>query len=99
MKTMANNKVILSNNETAMERQGLLLHSLGNLTLLAQELDWSVSNGPYDKKRPEIASQSALRLNTYFREAPTWDENVIRNRGCALFDQAKKIWQHPGKKE
>jgi hypothetical protein len=82
--------------ETAIERRGRLLHSLGNLTLLTQALNSSVSNGPYDEKRPEIASQSALRLNTYFQEALTWDEAVIQSRGRILFDHAKSIWPYPG---
>ena len=81
--------------ETAIERRERLLHSLGNLTLLTQALNSSVSNGPYDEKRPEIASQSTLRLNTYFQEALTWDEDVIQSRGRLLLEQAKKIWPHP----
>ena len=81
--------------ETAIERRGRLLHSLGNLTLLTQALNSAVSNGPYADKRPEIASQSALRLNTYFQEVLSWDEDVIQRRGRILFDQAKNIWSHP----
>lgn len=81
--------------ETAIERRGRLLHSMGNLTLLTQALNSAVSNGPYADKRPEIASQSALRLNTYFQEALTWDEEVIQSRGRLLLEQAKKIWPHP----
>lgn len=82
--------------ETATERRERLLHSLGNLTLLTQALNSSVSNGPYSVKRPEIASQSALRLNTYFQETLTWDEDVIQSRGRILFGQANKIWPCPG---
>ena len=81
--------------ETAIERRGRLLHSMGNLTLLTQALNSAVSNGPYADKRPEIASQSALRLNTYFQDALTWDEEVIQSRGRVLFEQAKKIWPYP----
>lgn len=83
--------------ETAIERRDRLLHSLGNLTLLTQALNSSVSNGPYDKKRLEIASQSALQINTYFQKALTWDEDVIQSRGRFLFEQAKKIWPYPSK--
>ncbi len=81
--------------ETAIERRGRLLHSLGNLTLLTQELNSSVSNGPFAAKRPEIAKQSVLRLNTYFQDATTWDESEIAKRGEKLLEHAKRIWPRP----
>jgi len=81
--------------ETAEERRGRLLHSFGNLTLLTQELNSSVSNGPFTSKRPEIAKQSVLRLNTYFQDAMTWDEAEIAKRGEKLLEQAKRIWPRP----
>ena len=85
--------------ETAIERRRRLLHSLGNLTLLTQALNSSVSNGCYDKKRLEIADQSTLRLNRHFQKTLTWDEDAIQSRGHILFEQAKKIWPYPGKEE
>ena len=83
--------------ETAIEHREQLLHSLGNLTLLTQELNSSVSNGPYDVKRPEIAKQSALRINTHFQETMKWNEDEIQRRGRILLEEAKKIWPYPGK--
>jgi transposase len=84
-----------NDDETAIERRGRLLHSLGNLTLLTQELNSSVSNGPFAAKRPEIAKQSVLRLNTYFQDATTWDEDEIAKRGDKLLEHAKRIWPRP----
>ena len=86
---------ITSEDETAAERRGRLLHSLGNLTLLTQELNSAVSNGPFAGKRAEITKQSGLRLNTYFQDVFTWDEAEILKRGDRLFECAKKIWPHP----
>ena len=71
------------------------MHSLGNLTLLTQELNSSVSNGPFVTKRPEIAKQSVRRLNTYFQDATTWDEAEIAKRGEKLLEHAKRIWPRP----
>lgn len=84
-----------NDDESSVERRNRLLHSLGNLTLLTQELNSSVSNGPFAAKRPEITGQSALRLNTYFQDVLAWDEAEILKRGAVLLDQAKKIWPHP----
>lgn len=84
-----------SDDESSVERRNRLLHSFGNLTLLTQELNSSVSNGPYDIKRPEITRQSALRLNTYFQDAPAWSEDQILKRGQALFEYAKQLWPRP----
>jgi uncharacterized protein with ParB-like and HNH nuclease domain len=84
-----------NDDETAIERRGRLLHSFGNLTLLTQELNSSVSNGPFTAKRPEIALQSGLRLNTYFQDATTWDEAEIAKRGEKLLEHAKRIWPRP----
>jgi uncharacterized protein with ParB-like and HNH nuclease domain len=84
-----------NHDETAFERRGRLLHSLGNLTLLTQELNSSVSNGPFATKRPEIARQSVLRLNTYFQDVTDWDEAEIVRRGEKLFEHARGIWPRP----
>ena len=84
-----------NDDETAIERRERLLHSLGNLTLLTQELNSSVSNGPFSAKRPEIAKQSLLRLNTYFQDATTWDEAEIAMRGEKLLEYAKRVWPRP----
>ncbi len=72
-----------------------LLHSFGNLTLLTQELNSGVSNGPYDQKRKEIGDQSLIRLNAWFRETPNWDEGRIVERGKALFEIARTVWARP----
>jgi hypothetical protein len=75
-----------------------LLHSFGNLTLLTQQLNSSVSNGPFAAKRPEIARQSKLRLNTYFqnyRNEDIWSATDIVQRGASLFEVARSVWSHP----
>lgn len=72
-----------------------LLHSFGNLTLLTQSLNSSVSCGPFDQKRKEIIEQSSLALNRYFQNVDEWDEESIRERGKSLFKLATQAWPKP----
>jgi len=53
--------------DAARASRNLLLHTLGNLTLLTQPMNSSVSCGPFKEKRPEI-TQSLLTLNAYFEK-------------------------------
>jgi uncharacterized protein with ParB-like and HNH nuclease domain len=71
------------------------IHRIGNLTLLTKELNPSVSNGPWLKKRDEILKHSALNLNRPFQTIQTWNEECVERRSAALFDVAKKIWPRP----
>jgi hypothetical protein len=72
-----------------------VIHTFGNLTLLTQGLNTSVSNGAYAAKRPEITAQSALRLNAYFQSVEAWDEAAIAARDEELFDLALSVWPKP----
>ena len=76
-------------------RRERLLHTFGNLTLLTRELNSAVRNGPYDKKRPEIAEQSELRLNTWFQTHADWSESTILERGRHLLGVATQVWPRP----
>lgn len=87
-----------SSPEAMALRRAHLRHVIGNLTLLTQELNSSVSNGPFPAKREAIAEQSALRLNVYFQRlagVELWDETSIRARGEHLFSLARTIWPYP----
>ena len=75
------------------------LHTFGNLTLLTQALNGSVSNGAYGTKRGEITAQSALRLNAYFQTVADWDEAAIALRGKDLLKLAIKVWPRPAAAE
>ncbi|PZQ12333.1 MAG: hypothetical protein DI565_16000 [Ancylobacter novellus] len=83
--------------EPTDRRRSRLIHTVGNLTLMTQALNSSISNGPFAAKRPEIAENSALRLNARFQDPSItrWDENDIQKRGRELFDLARQIWRSP----
>lgn len=83
--------------ESPLEYRERMKHTFGNLTLLTQKLNSSVSNGPFDKKRPEITKNSSLRLNTYLQDYldKPWTESEILERGEFLFELARVIWPGP----
>jgi len=88
-------EVIVNKQETSRQ---IALHSLGNLTLLTQPLNSGVSDGPFRQKRPQIAAQSLLKLNSYFQgfsNDDKWDELRIRERSESLAGLACRIWGYP----
>lgn len=81
--------------ETETDQRNRLLHAIGNLTLLRQALNSSVSNGPFEAKRHAILRHSALNLNRPLSEWDGWDEGAILTRADELFKLARKIWPAP----
>ncbi len=84
--------------DALVAQRNTLIHTFGNLTLLTQSLNSSISNGPFSKKRPEIAKQSKLRMNAYFQDLSDDDEwtiDSILGRGGALFEIARTVWPRP----
>ena len=69
-----------------------LKHSIGNLTLLTKALNPSLSNGPWNIKRPEILAESKLNLNRVFQDVTTWSDDDIRHRSTKLAALATSIW-------
>lgn len=79
-------------------RRSRAIQNIGNLTLLTQWLNSSVSNGPFPAKRDALAQQSTLRLNVYFQRVAatdTWAEEEIAKRAEHLFTYALKLWPRP----
>jgi hypothetical protein len=72
---------------------------LGNLTLMTQALNSTVSNGPFTVKVPAIKANTALALNRELAAVNHWDETAIQERGEALFDVARDIWAPPQRAE
>jgi len=72
-----------------------IVQSIGNLTLLTQQLNISISNGPWAAKRKKIAEHSVLPLNQMAANLEVWDESVIKNRALELLKRALIIWPGP----
>jgi len=68
---------------------------IGNLTLLTQPLNRSISNGPWSGKRPALDEHSNLRLNAGLKAIDVWDEVAIETRAKALAEVACRVWPRP----
>jgi len=79
----------------AAEKRNLILHTVGNLTLLTQSLNPSVSNGSWEPKLAAILEHSALTLNRKLDAYKVWNEDTIRARAQTLFNSVQRIWPHP----
>lgn len=76
-------------------RRNRLKHTIGNLTLLTQPLNSSVSNAAFDVKKIALNEHSLLVLNREIVTNDQWSETEISSRSQALFKLALQIWPYP----
>ena len=74
------------------ELYDLLVHTLGNLTLTAENA--KLSNNPFQRKQ-DILDASALRMNREIADAPTWGKAQILDRAERLSERVIRIWPGP----
>jgi hypothetical protein len=79
--------------ETA--KRNTVLHTIGNLTLVTNKLNPSVSNGAWLQKRKQLSKFGALALTRDILEAELWDETQIQRRSRVLFRTATRVWSYP----
>lgn len=98
---------IVDMSEAQRQLREAAVHGFGNLTLLTQPLNSSISNGPFADtkgvggdqvlgKRSRLG-QSALLLNTYFQQTAleAWDDVAIASRSKSLLKAALLVWPKP----
>jgi len=68
---------------------------IGNLTLMTQALNSTVSNGSFELKMPAVKANAALALNRELGHYSSWNEATIHARAAALFEVARDIWLAP----
>jgi len=70
------------------------LHSIGNLTLVNDKLNPSLSNAAWPHKQAGLQEHSVLFLNKTLLANPpeVWDEARIEERGSGLAKLAAKVW-------
>jgi hypothetical protein len=78
--------------ETETELHGRLLHTLGNLTLTAQNS--KLSNHMFERKQ-KIFQSSGLSMNRQIADAPSWGRPEIEARAALLADHACALWPAP----
>lgn len=90
------------NREAAEEDRWAHVNRLGNLTLVTQPLNSSLSNAPWvasdqdeHSKRDELARRSVLLINQQLVRHDSWDETKIDVRGSDLADRILRTWPAP----
>jgi hypothetical protein len=79
----------------ASRRRNSFLQTLGNLTILTQPLNSSVSNSSWEVKKPALLASSLLPINQQLHAYLVWDEAAIVHRGEELFQRALQLWPGP----
>lgn len=74
------------------ELHELLVHTLGNLTLTAENA--KLSNNPFQRKQ-DIYEASALQMNREIADAPAWGKANILARADRLTERAIRLWPGP----
>lgn len=70
---------------------------IGNLTILTDKLNPSVSNASWEDKRDAIQEHTVLRVNHYLvtNWLNEWNEETIAERGEWLAEEASEVWEGP----
>lgn len=76
----------------ARDARDLAKNRIGNLTLVTQHFNGSVSNLGWESKQPEFAKQSSIMLNVAVAAVPNWDEDAIDTRAAVLAAVAATVW-------
>lgn len=84
--------------EALRDQRSVAVNGIGNLTLISERLNPSLSNGPWhgtpgQGKREGLHKHSKLELNRRLLEAhQDWTDEAIAARADELFESARKIW-------
>ena len=69
-----------------------LLQSIGNLTLVARELNAKLGNRTFSDKKKALDKHSSLKLNNEICQKDAWDVNEIHERAEKLIVDVCEIW-------
>lgn len=72
-------------------------NKIGNLTILTDKLNPSVSNAAWETKQEAINKHTVLRVNRHLvtNWPDEWNEDTIAERGRWLADRASDVWAAP----
>ena len=85
--------------DVATYQRNTLIHSIGNLTLVTQKLNSSMSNDAWASKRDELQAHSVLLLNNQLLSQPSWSEQAIRSRSRRMAQLVSERWPGPASEE
>lgn len=81
--------------ELAEHERNVLIHSVGNLTLVTQKLNSKLSNASWICKRDALQEHSFLSLNSQLRSESCWNEESIRTRSRRMAELVIECWPGP----
>ena len=81
--------------EAAIYQRNTLIHTIGNLTLVTQKLNSSLSNSRWTFKRDGLQEHSVLLLNNELMAEADWNEDDIRSRSRLMAALVCKVWPGP----
>ena len=84
--------------EPAREYRNRIVHTIGNLTLVNQKLNSSLSNAPWEEKRESLLEHSVMTLNSELRNECSWNEETIRTRSRRMAELIADCWPGPSLK-
>lgn len=70
-------------------------HTLGNLTIVTQPLNSSLSHSSWAQKKPAILEKSVLPINQRLHSYGEWNEAAIERRARELYERAVTLWPRP----
>lgn len=84
---------------TSEEKEGQdrtwYVDTIGNLTLVTQKLNSSLSNGPWGNKREALKKHTLLSLTKEILEHEVWDLAHIKQRSRRISDAFLSLWPRP----
>lgn len=85
--------------QKAIMRRGIVLNTLGNLTLITGSFNSSLQHAAWQDKKPELLTYGKLNLTQYFhrQDAIEWDETAICKRTEHLFKLLVGMWPDASK--
>jgi len=85
--------------EPAREYRNRIVHTIGNLTLVNQKLNSSLSNAPWENKREALLKYSVMTLNSELRNECIWNEETIQIRSRRMAALIADCWPGPTSSE
>lgn len=81
--------------ETAKQNRNGLIHTIGNLTLVNQKLNSSMSNAAWETKRHALLAHSVMNMNAELMNQSLWNETSIQDRSGEMAKLIAGHWPGP----
>ena len=80
--------------EVAKITRNKKIKTLGNLTLITKNLNSSLKNAAWERKKETLKEFSLLKITADYVDSPDWNESKIDDRATDLALMSLDIWKH-----